>query len=167
MLQLDAESCSATAHTWSGAAASGASFKVLVMQRKTAGPESGGYAMLPGRCSFDCVAHLQAGGTRLGCWLSNICMTCTAEYTYLDGIIQVHLLAVLQRQSHACDGKSRCWWQATVQADDPRDTREGCDQFSEARHVTGPPLSAEHALHVDCFVSVCILHSPLAHPFHL
>ena len=38
MLHVDAESCSATTHTWSGTAASGAAFKGLVMQRRTDEP---------------------------------------------------------------------------------------------------------------------------------
>ena len=51
---------------------------------------------------------------RLRMLAQTYCMTCTAEYTYLDWVVYFKLPPVLERQSDALDRKRRGWWQATM-----------------------------------------------------
>ena len=64
---------------------------------------------------------------RLKMLAQTICMTCTAEYTCLDRVVYFKLPSVLERQGDALDRKGRGWWQATMQSDDPWDSRKCCD----------------------------------------
>ena len=97
----------------------------------------------------------------------HLCMTCIAECTYLDGIIDFQLSSVLQSQSKALDGKCSGWWQTTVQADDPRDSRKGCDHLSEPRHLACSALRTEHAFDINSTNFLSPICAPLTHPLSL